>query len=301
MKNTIVGIAIGVASVTVGTGMAWADPIGLGGSFQRGGLGVDHCASQEISGGFGGWSDSLSHAGSFDSHSPCSVTTQHGEGTGQAEFGSLQATADAIARGGSDPLWDGSLAGFITQVYWTDQVMVTTSGQLTFSLALVDTLLIDPGGVPDSCGPVTGIAAPWTTTNIGNTCALASASMLVGGGPVIYRNDTTNPSGGIQNVTTTINVVAGQLIDVAGYLRVGAGACRGGGPNCLDLSSLFSAESVATASASFFIDTEGGASYTTGSGHTYDSASSTVPEPATLVLTGSGLLAVVRRRLRRIR
>lgn len=295
MRTTVRPAVLALTASLLISNVATAQLSGLAGGF-----GGSYNYGNYVASGGGeairqGWTGAAAASGSY-SRSQIGGTVQNGQGSGQASFGFLSAAASGQAY--DTPGGWSSQSNFMTSVNWFDQLTIQTSGQLVFSLALSDRLALSSSPVRPDCYVYLG---GLSSDRSGGNCALAGAQFEVNGdlaNAARFQNTTGSlgvsawPNQGPQ----VVNVFAGEVLPIAGYLRVSAGGCVANGylVGCLDDGSPYaSATGDAEASASFFVEEINGATYIANSGTVYAAAVVATPEPRSFLLLGAGLLALV--------
>jgi len=195
--------------------------------------------------------------------------------SGTVQFGSITGLVSANVVGGSNAVeppgtgLGGTGGSAVFNSSWEDSLVVTSTTlpkgaavNLLFTMSLDGTL---------SC---TGSAS------------VSALSAFVAGVSVIQSLDQTCNSSLQGSQTLVIATTVGSDLQIEGQLDISA--------NANGVSSATSTATVDPPTSQFFIDSEtAGASYTTASGSTYFSSPTTVPEPSSLLLLGSGMLALV--------
>ena len=235
--------------------------------------------------GYGGHSAIGTPTRSF-AYSAGAGVSMLGSGAGNPMFGALAASAQASANAAQSDLWFDAGAHFETQTRFHDVLTVQTAGQLDFSLLMGGSLSLNPGPGDPSCA----------STYLFGQCANIRASMSISG-PVStsFAVARTTVSGAPSNSASSglLTVGAGDVLQIDGYFRAFAMTCeyyRGVFP-CTDPTGAGSTAS-SGGWANYFIDEYGGATYTTDSGTDYATTLTATPEPASIMLLATGLVAL---------
>lgn len=210
-------------------------------------------------------------------------SSQEWLGTGQAAFGALASSSYSRA----DCRGCFSDANLSSQAFFSDILTVQTSGQLRFGMVMQEALHLSTS-VASNCDGVGSAFMPFPA------CALAAARMVVTGGTsssLAVQRSTTTPGSPLSANSGWLSVNAGSTIFLTGRLIAGTHTCVNSEPGCaLTASGWGYTEARSTAGAQYYIDGMDGASFSTASGTTYQTSVVATPEPATLVLTATGLL-----------
>ncbi len=238
--------------------------------------------------GGGGGDASDTPTGSFARYAWPGVSML-GSGAGNPMFGALAASAQASANAAQSDIWFDANARFATQVTFHDVLTVQTAGQLDFSLLMGGSLSVNPGPGDPMC------ASDYRLNFFFGQCARIGAKMTVSG-PVNSNFEVarTTVAGSPSNAASSglLTVNAGDVLQIDGYFMAGASTCEvyTGFP-CTDPTGAGSTASSA-GWANYFIDEYGGATYTTDSGTDYATTLTATPEPASIMLLATGLVAL---------
>ena len=211
--------------------------------------------------------------------------SDHLQITGTDTLGPISASAEALGNSASSwaSVTDGDLHAFATA---TDSVFDGTSSQASAGAFFSDTLLITSStlafGTPVQLQFDAALSASITGCGL-NSAAHALAQLSSGS----IIQDVCEAANDIYQPTSVVTTTVGAELQIFASLSVFAGAGASGGTATADAANTLQ----------FFLTPLDAFTFLSASGNTYQRTTSTVPEPALLLLLGTGVLGVgVRRR-----